>query len=234
MQATLEHTSIWALVEAASPLAQAVLLILLAASLVSWYVIVQRSLLLGGARRRLRAFEARWRASGDLQRLFRETTEPGEDAGVERIFHAGYQEFLHLRDEPGIDPALLIESSERAMRVVIAQEEERLQRGLPFLATVGSTSPYIGLFGTVWGIMNAFIGLSGVQQATLSTVAPGIAEALVATAVGLFAAIPAVMAYNRFAASSDQLLGRYCAFAEQLQAQLNRRIHAAPAMAAAA
>lgn len=234
MQATLEHTSIWALVEAASPLAQAVLLILLAASLASWYVIVRRSLLLGGARRRLRAFEARWRASGDLQQLFRETTEPGEDAGVERIFHAGYQEFLHLRDEPGIDPALLIEGSERAMRVVIAQEEERLQRGLPFLATVGSTSPYIGLFGTVWGIMNAFIGLSGVQQATLSTVAPGIAEALVATAVGLFAAIPAVMAYNRFAASSDQLLGRYCAFAEQLQAQLNRRIHAAPALAAAA
>lgn len=234
MQATLEHTTIWSLIGSASPLAQGVLAVLLLASLVSWYVIVQRSLLMGAARRRLAAFEARFRAGPDLLRLSRELGEPGEDAGIERVFQAGYREFLHLREEPGMQPQMLIEGSERAMRVVVAQEEERLNSGLAFLATVGSTSPYIGLFGTVWGIMNAFIGLSGVQQATLSTVAPGIAEALVATAVGLFAAIPAVMAYNRFAAGSEYLLGRYCAFAEQLQALLNRRVHAAPSLAAAA
>ncbi|KAF1068843.1 MAG: Protein TolQ [Pseudomonas citronellolis] len=234
MHATLEHTTIWSLIQAASPLAQGVLLLLLGASLASWYLIVQRSLTLGAARRQLKAFEARLRSDPDLPRLFRETAEPGEDAGIERVFHSGYQEFLHLRGEPGMQPALLIEGSERAMRVVIAEEEERLQRALPFLATVGSVSPYVGLFGTVWGIMNAFIGLSGVQQATLSTVAPGIAEALVATAMGLFAAIPAVMAYNRFAAGAEHLLGRYCAIAEQLQTLLNRRVHAAPSLAVAA
>ena len=113
----------------------------------------------------------------------------------------------------------------RAMRVAISREEEKLEQSLPFLATVGSTSPYIGLFGTVWGIMNSFRGLAQVQQATLATVAPGIAEALIATAIGLFAAIPAVIAYNRFAARGEMLIGRYYTFADEFQAILHRKVH---------
>ncbi|HCA00153.1 MAG TPA: protein TolQ, partial [Pseudomonas sp.] len=127
--------------------------------------------------------------------------------------------------EAGIAPDAVAEGVERSLYVAIAEQEERLEKGLQFLATVGSVSPYIGLFGTVWGIMNSFLGLSQVQQATLSTVAPGIAEALIATAIGLFAAIPAVMAYNRFAAHGQTLVGRYYAFGNELQARLHRRLH---------
>ncbi|MCY1229948.1 Protein TolQ [compost metagenome] len=144
---------------------------------------------------------------------------------MEQIFRAGFKEFSRLRQQAGVDPDAVMEGVARAMRVAISREEEKLEQSLPFLATVGSTSPYIGLFGTVWGIMNSFRGLAQVQQATLATVAPGIAEALIATAIGLFAAIPAVIAYNRFAARGETLVGRYYTFADEFQAILHRKVH---------
>ena len=167
--------------------------------------------------------------------MYREVAK-GSDAegGVEPIFAAGYQEFSHLRGQPGGAGEGVLEGVERALYVAISEQETRLEKGLQFLATVGSVSPYIGLFGTVWGIMNSFLGLSQVQQATLSTVAPGIAEALIATAIGLFAAIPAVIAYNRFSARSQTLLTRYYAFGNELQVRLHRTLQGAPSHLAVA
>jgi biopolymer transport protein TolQ len=147
---------------------------------------------------------------------------------VEPIFHAGLHEFNHLNQHPGNAADVVLEGVERALYVAISEQEVQLEKGLQFLATVGSVSPYIGLFGTVWGIMNSFLGLSQVQQATLSTVAPGIAEALIATAIGLFAAIPAVIAYNRFSSRSQTLLTRYYAFGNELQVRLHRTLHGTP------
>jgi biopolymer transport protein TolQ len=137
---------------------------------------------------------------------------------------AGFREFTRLSTSPGIDPELVMQGVSRAMRVALMREEERLSSNLPFLATVGSTSPYVGLFGTVWGIMNSFRELATVSQASLATVAPGISEALIATAIGLFAAIPAVVGYNRFAASVDGLMNRYDSFADEFASILQRTL----------
>lgn len=219
MHATMEHMTIWSLISDASLLVKAVMVTLLLASLLSWYLIIQRSSVLRGLERQLDGFLARFRVASDLQPLYRETVQAGE-GGVAPIFIAGMQEYQHLHH---YDPAVL-EGVERALQVAITEQELELEKGLQFLATVGSVSPYIGLFGTVWGIMNSFLGLSQVQQATLSTVAPGIAEALIATAIGLFAAIPAVIAYNRFAARSQTLLTRYYAFGNELQVHLHRTL----------
>ena len=219
MHATMEHMTIWSLISDASLLVKAVMVTLLLASLLSWYLIIQRSSVLRGLERQLDGFLARFRVASDLQPLYRETVQAGE-GGVAPIFIAGMQEYQHLHH---YDPAVL-EGVERALQVAITEQELELEKGLQFLATVGSVSPYIGLFGTVWGIMNSFLGLSQVQQATLSTVAPGIAEALIATAIGLFAAIPAVVAYNRFAARSQTLLTRYYAFGNELQVHLHRTL----------
>ena len=170
----------------------------------------------------------RFRSSQDLLPLYREHAQVREDdGGVTPIFQAGVLAFTQL-NQPSSTPQVVLEGVERALQVAISEQEIQLEKGLQFLATVGSVSPYIGLFGTVWGIMNAFIGLSQVQQASLSTVAPGIAEALIATAIGLFAAIPAVIAYNRFAARGQTLLTRYYAFGNELQARLHRKLHGAP------
>ena len=219
MHATMEHMTIWSLISDASLLVKAVMITLLLASLLSWYLIIQRSRVLRGFDRQLNGFLSRFRVASDLQPLYRETVQVGE-GGVAPIFIAGMQEYQHLHHH---DPAV-IEGVERALQVAITEQELELEKGLQFLATVGSVSPYIGLFGTVWGIMNSFLGLSQVQQATLSTVAPGIAEALIATAIGLFAAIPAVIAYNRFAARSQTLLTRYYAFGNELQVHLHRTL----------
>ncbi|HRA23960.1 MAG TPA: protein TolQ, partial [Usitatibacteraceae bacterium] len=146
-------------------------------------------------------------------------------AGMERIFEAGFKEFLKLKGRAGADVSALMDGTRRAMKATLQREVDALESHLSFLATVGSVSPYIGLFGTVWGIMNAFRGLSNVAQATLAQVAPGIAEALVATAIGLFAAIPAVIAYNRFAHDIDRLAGRYESFMEELTNILQRQAH---------
>ncbi|WP_165676118.1 protein TolQ [Metapseudomonas otitidis] len=234
MHATLEQMTVWGLISDASLLVKGVMAILLLASLFSWYLIVQRGTLLARVERQAKAFQARFRGTADLNLLQRKDGESDEDAALERIFQAGYQEFAQLRREPGIAPERVVDGVERSLYVAIAEEEERLEKGLTFLATVGSVSPYIGLFGTVWGIMNSFIGLSQVQQATLSTVAPGIAEALIATAIGLFAAIPAVIAYNRFSARAQGLVARYYAFGNELQGCLQRRLAGANPVAAAA
>ena len=235
MHNTLEQMTVWGLITDASLLVQAVMLILLLASLLSWYLIIQRSAVLRRNERLMKDFQLRFRSGHDLAQLYREGSDGlDEDAGLQQIFQAGYHEFVQLKREPGIAGELVIDGVERSLLVAISEQEERLEKGLPFLATVGSVSPYIGLFGTVWGIMNSFIGLSQVQQATLSTVAPGIAEALIATAIGLFAAIPAVIAYNRFSARVATLTTRYYGFGNELQARLHRKLHAASSHVSAA
>jgi biopolymer transport protein TolQ len=145
---------------------------------------------------------------------------------MERIFEAGFREFARLRKREGIDPRAILEGAQRSMRVALNREIEELEHSLSFLATVGSVSPYIGLFGTVWGIMNSFQALGNVHQATLGMVAPGISEALVATAMGLFAAIPAVIAYNRYSSDLDRLFSRYDMFLEEFSSILQRQVHA--------
>lgn len=228
MQANaVEHMSIWGLISDASIVVQLVMLALVAASVTSWVMIFQRSNLLRAAKRSLDGFEERFWSGIDLSKLYRQAaSDPDPDSGTEQIFRAGFKEFSRLRQQPGVDPDAVMDGVSRAMRVAISREEEKLEQGLPFLATVGSTSPYVGLFGTVWGIMNSFLGLSQAQQATLATVAPGIAEALIATAIGLFAAIPAVVAYNRFSARGELLINRYYTFADEFQAILHRKVHA--------
>nr|WP_217362061.1 MULTISPECIES: protein TolQ [unclassified Marinobacterium] len=219
--------SIWSLVFGASFVVQLVMLSLLAASFLSWVVIFQRRRVISGAQKAFKAFEERFWSGADLGQLYREANaEPNSESGAENIFRAGLKEFTRLTQQSNADPDMVMNGVQRAMRVAMAREEEKLEAHLPFLATVGSTSPYVGLFGTVWGIMNAFRGLANVQQATLASVAPGISEALVATAIGLFAAIPAVVAYNRYSASVDSLLNSYETFADEFSSILYRRVHA--------
>ncbi|UAX00072.1 protein TolQ [Halopseudomonas nanhaiensis] len=219
--------SMWHLVSSASVLVQLVMLTLIAASVASWIIIFQRTTTLRAAKSSLDDFEERFWSGIDLSKLYRQVTgTPNADSGLEQIFRAGFKEFSRMRQQPGVDPDAVMDAVQRSMRVAISREEEKLDSHLSFLATVGSTSPYIGLFGTVWGIMNSFRGLATVQQATLATVAPGIAEALIATAIGLFAAIPAVIAYNRFSARSEMLIGRYYTFADEFSSILHRRVHA--------
>ena len=148
--------------------------------------------------------------------------------GIEEIFVAGFREYTRLSEQPGVDAEAIMQGTQRAMRVTLMREEARLETHLPFLATVGSTSPYIGLFGTVWGIMNSFRSLANMTQATLASVAPGISEALIATAMGLFAAIPAVIGYNRFSANVDVLMKRYEGFCDEVTAIMHRAVHARP------
>ncbi|AZS52272.1 protein TolQ [Entomomonas moraniae] len=218
--------SLWGLVSQATWVVQLIMLALFTASLISWVIIFQRGKVMRSAKRGLDDFEDQFWSGMDLSKLYRQVTnDPDPDCGVEQVFKSGFKEFSRLSQLPGMEPEAITVGTQRAMRVAIAREEEKLQNHLPFLATVGSTSPYVGLFGTVWGIMHAFMGLANVQQATLSTVAPGIAEALIATAIGLFAAIPAVIGYNRFTARSETLLNRYETFAEEFQAILHRKVH---------
>ncbi|WP_455218158.1 protein TolQ, partial [Kaarinaea lacus] len=200
--------SILSLITNASVLVQLVMLILLIASLMSWNIIFQKRKQLAVARVRADEFEDRFWSGGDLSSLYTQVKSGHHgDSGMSMIFEAGFKEFARLRKQEGIDPKAILEGSQRAMRVALARETDKLELHLSFLATVGSTSPYVGLFGTVWGIMNAFRALGNVKQATISMVAPGIAEALVATAMGLFAAIPAVIGYNRFNTELERLIG---------------------------
>ena len=222
----VDQMSMWSLISNASLVVQFVMLVLVGASITSWVIIFQRSQLLRAARNSLNTFEDRFWSGVDLSKLYRQVSnEPDPDSGVEQIFRAGFKEFSRLSQQQGANPESVMDGVARSMRVAISHEEEKLEQSLPFLATVGSTSPYIGLFGTVWGIMNSFRGLAQVQQATLATVAPGIAEALIATAIGLFAAIPAVIAYNRFSARGENLIARYYTFADEFQAILHRKVH---------
>lgn len=209
----------------ASLLVQLVMLILLVLSIMSWTLIIQRGLALREARQNFVLLSERFHKTTDLKRLYEYIGSRHQDsAGIAPVLKAGFKEFVRLYKQEVLPPVVM-EGTERAMRVALSREEAQLEENLPFLATVGSISVYIGLFGTVWGIMTAFRALGSVQQATLAMVAPGISEALVATALGLFAAIPAVFAFNRFTHQTQQLVRSYDDLADEFSGALHRRLH---------
>ena len=219
------NPSIVELILNASILVQIVMLLLLLASIVSWMYIFRKALALRAARRAADNFEQQFWSGGDLNTMYQEVAAIGTNAvGLANIFGAGFKEFARLRKQKASDPMDIVEGAQRAMRVTLSREIDQLETHLPYLATVGSTSPYVGLFGTVWGIMNAFRALGNTNQATIAMVAPGIAEALIATAMGLFAAIPAVIAYNRYSYSVERLVNRYDAFVEEFLTILQRQV----------
>jgi biopolymer transport protein TolQ len=219
-----EDLSIISLVMHASLLVKLVMALLVGVSFMSWYWIFRKSFAIRAARLSSDKFELEFWSGGDLNALFQSAANDRHNAGgMERIFEAGYREFTKLRGRQNIDTATAVDGARRAMRATYQRELDELESHTAFLASTGSVSPYIGLFGTVWGIMNAFRGLSNVGQATLAQVAPGIAEALVATAIGLFAAIPAVVAYNRFAHDIDRISIRWESFMEEFSNILQRQ-----------
>jgi biopolymer transport protein TolQ len=216
--------SVISLITGASVLVKIVMLVLLAASLLSWYYIFVKVFTYSRATRLANQFEKQFWSGSDLNELYQRAVSARESAGSqERIFESGFQEFVKLRKQAGIEVGAVLEGTRRAMRATYQREMEQLEAHLSFLATVGSVSPYVGLFGTVWGIMNSFRGLANMSQATLGAVAPGIAEALIATAMGLFAAIPAVVAYNRFAGDINRLATRFDSFMEEFSNILQRQ-----------
>ena len=203
-----------------------VLGILIAFSIASWFIIFRKKALIDRANAGADEFEERFWSGADLAGLFKDLTSAGERiAGSAAIFEAGFREFARLRQRRGVDSRALLEGAQRAMRVAATREIDRLEQSLEFLANVGSISPYVGLFGTVWGIMIAFQGLANVKEATIAMVAPGISEALIATAMGLFAAIPAVWAYNRFSTKLERIAVRYDTFVEEFSSILARQAH---------
>jgi biopolymer transport protein TolQ len=209
-------SSLWTYFLSSGLVVKLVLLLLVGASIISWTYIMQRGFFLREVRAATTAFEKTFWSGGDLSELYTNSTKHSSGIkGMEAIFQTGFKEFLRLHKQPGIAPVSVMEGAQRAMRVAQMREQDKLETHLPMLATVGSTSPYVGLFGTVWGIMLSFQALANVQQATISMVAPGIAEALIATAMGLFAAIPAVIAYNRYATEIGRLLNRFDAFQDE-------------------
>ena len=213
------------LVMNASLVVQLVMLSLLLASVISWSMMFNKRVVLNRARREADRFEDLFWSSEDLSPLYNRINSKREVTGMEKLFESGFKEFARLRNNENKDPDSMLESANRAMRIAMNKEVDYLETSLSFLATVGSTSPYIGLFGTVWGIMNSFRALGNVQQATIAMVAPGIAEALVATAMGLFAAIPAVIAYNRYSNEVERLINRYDIFLEEFLSILHRHAH---------
>ncbi len=218
--------NLFSLVWHASLPVQFVMLMLLVASIASWVIIFRKQRVLGGAEKSAEGFEEKFWSGADLTHLYKDATAKHRIvAGLEAIFEAGFREFSRLRQRKGVDPRTQLEGAQRGMRAQLAREVDALEHSLEFLANVGSISPYVGLFGTVWGIMISFQGLANMKEATIATVAPGISEALVATAMGLFAAIPAVWAYNRFATRVDRLNVRYEAFAEDFSSILQRQAH---------
>jgi biopolymer transport protein TolQ len=216
--------SILWLVLNASLLVQAVMVGLLLVSIASWTLIFRKTFVVRTARTATNRFENEFWRGGDLNALYQRTAElPGDHGPLARIFESGMREFLKTRQQKPGDTTAMLDGARRAMRASYQREMDGLEVNLAFLASVGSVSPYVGLFGTVWGIMNSFRGLANVQQATLAAVAPGIAEALVATAIGLFAAIPAVVAYNRFAYEIERLSNRFDTFSEEFSNILQRQ-----------
>ena len=210
----------------ASLLVQIVMLLLIIISLFSWTLILRKSRTLNKARRVANDFEQRFWRTKDFISLYNHLNSYEEGPlGIETIFVSGYMEFSRLRKQSGITQRLFLEGVQRVMRVSLQKEIDDLEKDLTALATIGSVSPYIGLFGTVWGIMNSFHALGAMQQVTLAMVAPGISEALIATAMGLFAAIPAVMAYNSYADDIDRLITRYDIFLEEFTTVLQRQIY---------
>ncbi|MCO5096461.1 MAG: protein TolQ [Rhodocyclaceae bacterium] len=224
MASVTTDMSILSLIAGASILVKGVMLLLAAVSFMSWYWIFRKWFAIRDARIKTDQFERDFWSGGDLNSLYQSAVNDRHSAGaLERIFEAGYREFTKLRGQKSLDPATVVDGARRAMRATYQREMDHLEAHLAFLASVGSVSPYVGLFGTVWGIMNAFRGLANVSSATLAHVAPGIAEALVATAIGLFAAIPAVVAYNRFAHDIDRVSIRFESFMEEFSNILQRQ-----------
>ena len=230
-----QDLSIVSLLLHASFLVQLVVAGLLCTSLVSWSVIFGKLIGLRKTRANNDDFERAFWAGKNLNDLYGDALERPSGSPMERIFASGMREFLKLRERRVSDSGALIDGARRAMRASYQRELDTIESNLSFLASVGSVSPYVGLFGTVWGIMHAFVGLANLQQVTLATVAPGIAEALVATAIGLFAAIPAVIAYNRFARDIDRIAIQFETFIEEFSNILHRNVgHQPPAASAAA
>ena len=222
--------ALFSIIRDASVLVQLVLLLLLVASLLSWTMIFRKWFMLKGAGQDATGFERRFWSGGNLNQLYKELSQHEDGiAGMESMFVAGFKEFARLEKQKNIEPMDILEGAQRAMRVALSHEIEYLETSLSFLATVGSTSPYVGLFGTVWGIMNAFHALGALQQVTIANVAPGISEALVTTAMGLFAAIPAVIAYNRYSHDVERLVTRYEVFSEEFSNILQRQAFLAKA-----
>ncbi|MCF6203085.1 MAG: protein TolQ [Methylococcaceae bacterium] len=223
---TNEELSIFHLVTNASFVVQFVMVTLLSASIISWTFIFSKKKELKQAFFVADDFEDEFWSGAELTKLYKKLAASNfTPEGIEKIFLAGYKEFSRMTQKGGVDPEIQVESAQRVMRIELNRELDRLEESLPFLATVGSISPYIGLFGTVWGIMNSFMALGDVKHATLANVAPGIAEALIATAIGLFAAIPAVVAYNRFSTRLDRLTARYELFLDEFVVLLQRQAH---------
>ena len=218
--------SVLSLITGASVLVQLVMAGLLICSLFSWYYIFVKVFTFRRATQQSEQFEKDFWSGGDLNELFQRAVNSRESAGtMERLFESGFREYTKLRKQSGHNIAAVMDGTRRAMRATYQREMDALESSLSFLASVGSVSPYVGLLGTVWGIMNSFRGLANVGQATLSHVAPGIAEALIATAIGLFAAIPAVVAYNRFAGDVNRLAIRFESFTEEFSNILQRQLH---------
>ena len=216
--------SLWSFVANAGPIVKFVMLLLLAASIWSWTIIFQRFFFLRDAQFSVKKFEKQFWSGTDLNKFYLSLNSRQDDLhGLEHIFYAGFSEYSRLKQQATAKPDAIIEAAQRAMRIALAREIALLEQHLSFLATVGSTSPYVGLFGTVWGIMTSFRALSAVQQATMAMVAPGISEALIATAMGLFAAIPAVIAYNRYASEVEKLSNLYDTFREEFSSILHRQ-----------
>ena len=220
-----QDLSILHLILNASAVVQVVMALLASVSFMSWYYIFSKWLTLKSARSQTEQFERDFWSGGDLHSLYQSAVNNRHGTGsMERIFESGFREFTKLRSQKNLEAKDIIDGSRRAMRATYQREVDSIDAHLAFLASVGSVSPYVGLFGTVWGIMHSFRGLANVGQATLSAVAPGIAEALVATAIGLFAAIPAVVAYNRFAHEIDRLATRFESFMEDFSNILQRQV----------
>ncbi len=221
----MTQPSLWSFIADAGLVVKLVMLILLFASIMSWAIIIQRTLLLRQSKKEAKSFETKFWSGINLSELFHQTERENLTHGLQQIFKSGFAEFGRLKQQGHINPDAIMEGSQRSMRIAQAKEVDRLEKHLSFLATVGSTSPYIGLFGTVWGIMTSFKALGSVQQATIAMVAPGISEALIATAIGLFAAIPAVIAYNRFSSDLDNLQNSYATFQDEFTGILHREAH---------
>ena len=219
-----QDLDIWTLIVNASFVVKVVMALLLIVSFMSWMFIFQKWFSIRRAIAQTEKFEREFWSGNDLNSLYQGAVNSRHTIGsLERIFEAGFREFAKLRGQKGSDPTTMVDGARRAMRATFQREMDFLERHLSFLASTGSVSPYVGLFGTVWGIMHAFRSLANVQQATLAQVAPGIAEALVATAIGLFAAIPAVVAYNRYAHDIDRLANRFESFMEEFSNILHRQ-----------
>ncbi len=219
-----QDLDIWQLIVHASVVVKVVMAILVAVSFMSWMFIFQKWFVLRRAVTQTLDFEREFWGGKDLNALYQGAVNNRHTIGsLERVFEAGYREFAKLRSQAGIGVTEMVDGARRAMRATFQREMDYLERHLAFLASTGSVSPYVGLFGTVWGIMHAFRSLANVQQATLAQVAPGIAEALVATAIGLFAAIPAVVAYNRYSHDVERLANRFESFMEEFSNILHRQ-----------